>query len=129
MSDRSHSLLGSVEKLNGNNWAKWKDSILMILQAEGIRDILDPAPGRARPLTNHNGGQVNWDKNDGYIMAIIHLTCESRQQEIIRGKTTGRLMWTALENLYQATDTQNRVILQNILENCQGAKRTDVSIC
>src|SRR5437868_3780652 len=113
MSTNVNSLIGTVPKLNGQNYHDWKFAISMVLRRADAWEIV--AGKKERPDGRGNAATTaatEWDTKADEALTIIGLTIGVDQYQYIRDATNGIEAWEALAKIYEKNSRANRIALK-----------------
>ena len=113
MSTNVNSLIGTVPKLNGQNYHDWKFAISLVLRRADAWEIV--VGKRERPDSHGNvatTAATEWDTKADEALTIIGLTISVDQYQYIRDATNGIGAWEALAKIYEKNSRANRIALK-----------------
>lgn len=108
MSTNVNSLLASVAKLDGENYADWKFDMSMIFRRAGILKI---AQGETKKPKDAEGKE-SWEEDSENVLSAIGLTIQQSQKQYIRDCTDGPSAWKALKEIYEKNTASQRINLK-----------------
>lgn len=92
-----------IQKLNNQNYFKWKYKIELLLINEDLWEVITDEP----PITPTRLRE--WRKKDNKARSTIGLTVEDNQLVHIRGKETALETWNALKSIHEKDTLTNRI--------------------
>lgn len=103
---------GSFPKLNRTNYQNWKFNVRLLLIKEGLWNVVEDAIPAADAKTN------DWKLKDGKAQAVIGLSVDTSQVNIIKNLSHAKQYWDALKEAHEKPNLSNKVFLYKKLWKC-----------
>lgn len=95
----------SVKKLNSDNYAMRKFKLQMLLMKDDLWTVI--VGTKPTDVTKHE----QWNRKDDKTRALIGLTVEDSQVNLMKSATTAKQVWEELQQYYEKATLTNEVML------------------
>lgn len=104
-----------IEKLNNHNYDSWSFKVRMMLVREDSWGLISqdcPVPVVSQAGVTTNQAEIEaWKLKDGKAFALIALTVDDMQLQLIRNDTTSKAAWKSLKDYHQKSTVATKVSL------------------
>ena len=105
------------DRLDGaQNFSPWKARIVLILQENELWNIVDSTTTNPMTVPTDAAAKIVFDKKDIKAKRILLDAIKDHVIPHISGKSHAHLMWTALNNLYQSSNENRKMVLREKLK-------------
>lgn len=109
-----------MTKLNNNNYFTWKFKMQMILIKEKVwKTITETAPTETTAL-------AKWNESDDTARALISLSVDDNQLNLIMNKTKAKDTWEALKEFHEKSTIVNKMTLMRNLFDTKMKESTTI---